>query len=77
MYNIKKEMLFKNNNNLKRKLFDKNSTISSSSNEFIEKLHKNFPEYSSMKKFSGNSFIKTDSKSKNGFNNLKNKIEKM
>jgi hypothetical protein len=79
MYNIKKEMLNKNNNNIfhKRKLFDKNSSISTSSNEFIEKLHKNFPEYTSMKKFSGNSFIKTDNKAKNGFNNLKNKIEKM
>ena len=74
MYNIKKEMLNKNDMN-KKKLFEKHTV--SSSNEFVEKLHKNFPEYSSMKKYSGNSFIKNDSNSKNKFNNLKNKIEKM
>jgi len=74
MYNIKKEMLNKNEIT-KKKLFDKHSV--KSSNDFVEKLQKNFPEYTSMKKYSGNSFIKNDSNSKNGFNNLKNKIEKM
>ena len=72
MYNIKKEMLNKNEMN-KKKLFEKHTI--SSSNEFVEKLQKNFPEYTSMKKYSGNSFIKNDSN--NGFINLKNKIEKM
>ena len=74
MYNIKKEMLNKNENDItKKKLFDKHSI--KSSNDFVEKLQKNFPEYTSMKKYSGNSFIKNDSN--NGFINLKNKIEKM